>query len=269
MANKNTTKNGEYNAKLISDLLLAAKGPHRTGAEFCQECGISAPTFSRYVNMHNKRPCPVEILKKVAEHAAPNSNVTYEQLISANGGNEEDDYSDIPKITINEMIGVITTTLLFSKYECQYPDDTNPIDIMGLTYRPSWSIDTNAIDASSKKRWDFFLWNQLAGSDVETERFIRQLLIIIGAAHLGYIHFDKLTFVFSSTSLYQAVLERTNQLKLDICISFLLIDPVTKRIEQEHHVASTQSAPLSILSPNNSLAQTESTLLSVDKNNLL
>ena len=266
----NNNKKNEYNPKLLSNLLLAAKGPHRTGVEFCQECNISTPTFSRYVNGHNKRPCPVEMLKKVAAHAEPNSNVTYERLIAANGGNESFNYNNKPELTTNEIIGILTTTLLLNKYEFQYPNNLDTIDIMGLKYSPSWSINTTAINGHSQKRWDFIFWKNLANCDTEIERFIRQLLMIIAIVHLNYITFEKLTFVFSNHTLYQIVLNRTATLKLDFCVSFLLIDPINKKMTKEHFIEETkENIPLTSLSANNIFLPSESSLLSIDKENIL
>ena len=270
MANKNNSNNGEYNAKRISDLFLAAKGPKRTGVEFCKECDISAPTFSRYLNGHNKRPCPVEMLKKIAEHADPDSKVTYEQLIAANGGHEAYDYGSKAELSKNEIIGIITTALLFGRYECQYPEDVQPVDVMGLKYSPDWSINTNAIDGLTKKKWQFIFFKELADLSTETERVIRQLLLLAAIAHLGFLSFDKLTFVFSSTALYEEICERTKQLELDFWVSFLLIDPVSKVIREEHHVASTmKNSPLNIFTTDNSLSNFNNSFLSVEGNNIL
>ncbi len=269
MTDKNMVKT-EYNAKLMSDLLLAAKGPRRTSLEFCQQSGISPSSFSRYANGLKKRPCPVEILKKVAEYADPASKVTLEQLLAVNGGHEAYEYNSKPELTKNETIGIITTALLFNRYECHYPEDVNPIDVMGLTYSPSWCINTNAVDGCSQRRWDFIFWQQLTDLSTEAERFIRQLLVLVAIVHLDYPSFDKLTFVFSSTSLYAEILERTKNLNLDFWVSFLLIDPVSKTIKEEHHVASTrENAPLRILSSDILFSQTENSLLSVDENNIL
>lgn len=263
-------KKTEYNAKLMSDLLLAAKGPRRTSLEFCQQSGISPSSFSRYANGLKKRPCPVELLKKVAEHADPASQVTLEQLLAANGDHEAYDYDSRPQLTKNETIGILTTALLFNRYECHYPEDVKPIDIMGLTYSPSWCINTNAVDGCSQRRWDFLFWQQLTDLATEAERFIRQLLMLVAIVHLGYPSFDKLTFVFSSTSLYTEILERTKNLHLDFLASFLLIDPADKVIIEEHPVASTiKNDPLCILPTDTLFSQVENSLLSVDEKNIL
>lgn len=270
MSKNNNLNKDKYNAELISDLFLSAKGPHRTAVEFCKECDISTPTFSRYLNGHNKRPCPIEMLRKIAEHADSNSKVTYEQLIAANGGHEAYDYGSKIELTKNEVIGIITTTLLFNKFECQYPDDISPINIMGLTYCPDWSINTNAIDENSKKRWDFIIWKEFSEEISEVERFVRQLLMVIAIVQLNYISFDKLTFVFSNKKLYEKICEKTTDLKLNFRVSFLLIDPASKIIKEEYFVSGTQkNKPLRLFSTDNNFSQNENSLLSVDKNNIM
>lgn len=272
MANNDNIIKREYNAKLLSDLLYAARGTKRTGVEFCKECGISTPTFSRYLNGHNKRPCPVEMLKKIAEHADPDSKVTYEQLIAANGGHEAYDYGSRAELTKNEFIGILTTALLFRRCEFQYPEDVKPVNVMGLTYCPDWSIRTNAIDGQVLKTWQFIFWKELGDFDTaaETDRIVRQLLLLVAISHLGYLSFDKLTFAITSTPLYTEILKRTKHLKLDFFASFLLVDPVSKVIRAEHNVVSNMgTAPLSIFSADAPFSPSENSLLSVGENNIL
>ena len=157
-----------------------------------------------------------------------------------------------------------------NQYQCQYPDDVKPVDIMGLPYSPSWTINTTAIDGKTSKRWDFILWKMYADITTETERFIRQLLMIIAIVHLDCIRFDKLTFVFSNTSLYEKVLKRTSSLKLDFFLSLLLIDPVNKKICKEHHIASVQDyMPVNALTTKKDFFSSDMSLLTSENHNLL
>lgn len=261
---------GEYNAKEMSQLLLDAKGDKRTAAAFCEICGISVSTFSRYANGLKKRSCPVEILEKVAAHAAPESKVTLEKLLAANGSTAPDEEEIAPELNLNEVIGILATTLLMNQYQCQYPDDVKPVDIMGLPYSPSWTINTSAIDGHSLKKWDFILWKAYLDLSSEADRFIRQLLMILGIVHLGCVTFDKLSFVFSSTSLYEKVLERTKNIQLDFCLSLLLIDPVTKQISREDHIANTKGInPASVLTSKKDFFSSDMSLLASENHNLL
>lgn len=266
MTKREKKQNESLNTKSFSDLLYAAKGK-RSSVDFCHECDISPSMFSRYLNEKNKRSCPIEVLKKVAAHADPSSGVTFDILVAANGGSDSYDYGLQPDISINEVIGIITTALLMQQHKCQYPADSTSVDIMGLTYKPSWTIETTAIDNTNLKKWDFLIWEQLTDIDTEANRFVRQLLTLFGASHLNYIHFDKLTFIFSSAPLFHKIIEKTAELKTDSCVSLLLVDSVSKKIVQEHIFAST--VPSTTVLSSGDMRVSESTLLSPDDNNLL
>lgn len=69
----------------LANLVNAAKGDDRTMGQFAEECGTSSSTLSRVVNKKNTRPMALELLKSIAEHAALQSNVSFEQLLRANG----------------------------------------------------------------------------------------------------------------------------------------------------------------------------------------
>lgn len=69
----------------LANLVNAAKGDDRTMGQFAEECGTSSSTLSRVVNKRNTRPMALELLKSIAEHAALQSNVSFEQLLRANG----------------------------------------------------------------------------------------------------------------------------------------------------------------------------------------
>lgn len=268
MENKKGTKLGEHNPELLSSLMLKAKGPHRTGVVFCEECGISAPTFSRFVNMHNKRPCPIDMLEKIAAHADPNSNVTLEQLLEANGKVQTEEPIIAPAIAPNVFMGAISIALISNGYDCQYSESLAPVPVLGLTYTPSCAVYTNAIDGYSKKRWDFFFWKQQADISSETKRFIRQLLMILGGLHISTITFDKLSFVFSSSQLYKAVIAQTKDLILDTPVSFLLIDTANQRITAQHNIQCNTITPEILFTDLRSIQQ-KNTLASVDEDNLM
>lgn len=260
---------GTYNSKLVSNLLVAAKGPHRTHAKFCEECGISAPTYSRYVNGKNKKPCPIDLLRKVAEHADPKSDVTFDILIAANEGSELAT-NDIPtELSDNELIGLMTTAILMSKYQCKYSEETGIVDILGLSYQPSWSISTTAIDGITFKKWDFIFWKQIATDNTEADRFIRQLLIILSATQLGYVNFDKLSFIIYDSTLYQALQERLDNLHLACHISLILVDSDKRILSDEYNIPNNiRNTYISLLSTDKPTLLNNSPLLSGDENNI-
>ena len=268
MTKNYSTKNESNNDSQLSTLLLKAKGPPRTGIEFCKECGISASTYSRYVNLHNKRPCPIEMLQKIAAHADPASKVTLNQLLSANGSTGEE-YTNHAWITRNELIGLLTSALINKNCYISFPDQRHCVKVLGLSYSPTWSMAINDNRGQKTRQWDFFLYDQLEDLKSDSSRFIRQFLIIAGAQQLGCLSVDQLTFVFTNELLYDHICRMTGQIKPAFAVSYLYIDPVKKTILKEHLLDGCESAPYSILPSESPCSPEENTLLSADKDNLM
>lgn len=80
-----------WESKVVPDMANVAakvndaKGPSRTMAQFADDCGTSASTLSRIVNMKNTRPMSIELMLAVVEKKAPTSDLTIVELLRANG----------------------------------------------------------------------------------------------------------------------------------------------------------------------------------------
>ena len=72
------------NKEKFAELLERAKG-ERTMKEFAEECGVNPSTFSRIYNKVNKGASSIKLIKSIADHAAPDSKVTFDMLMEANG----------------------------------------------------------------------------------------------------------------------------------------------------------------------------------------
>lgn len=257
------------NTKAFRDLLILAKGPNRTGKEFCDECGISTSAFSRYLKEQNTRPAGTDFLKKIVDHADPNSGITYALLLEANGGLTAEAAELFVSFTDSDIIGLITSSILLHNYQCQLSVNRNLTDIMGLSYRPSWSILSTAIDGITPKTWDFYFWKTCSKSvELEADRMIRQLLIILSAVNLGYIEFDKLSFVLFDNNLYDSIIDRTKSLKCRLNISLLLISS-QKQIIAEHQISGESINGCSIVSQSDPVDTIRSSLLYIDEQNIL
>ena len=53
--------------------------------DFANECGVNTSTISRIINMKNTTACSDEVLVAISKAADPNSGVTLEKLLAANG----------------------------------------------------------------------------------------------------------------------------------------------------------------------------------------
>lgn len=75
----------EPNKEALADLLKKAKGGGKTMKQFAEECGASQPAFSRIMHKSYKGPLADKLLKAIAEHADPESDISLDALMGANG----------------------------------------------------------------------------------------------------------------------------------------------------------------------------------------
>lgn len=69
----------------LSELLLKAKGPQRTMAEFSQAAGINTSTLSRIATAKIIRPLPYDVLDKIYKHKDERADYSFNTLLLANG----------------------------------------------------------------------------------------------------------------------------------------------------------------------------------------
>lgn len=69
----------------FADLVIKAKGNHRTMQQFAAEIGTTPSTLSRIINKKNTGASAESLLRAIAEHADPESEVTLDMLMAVNG----------------------------------------------------------------------------------------------------------------------------------------------------------------------------------------
>lgn len=77
-------RTGRADLEALSQLVLRAKGG-RSMNDFANDCEVNASTISRIINMKNTTTCSDEVLVAISKAADPESGVTLEQLLAANG----------------------------------------------------------------------------------------------------------------------------------------------------------------------------------------
>ena len=77
-------RTGKADLEALSQLVLSAKGS-RSMNDFANDCEVNTSTISRIINMKNTTACSDEVLVAVSKAADPESGVTLEQLLAANG----------------------------------------------------------------------------------------------------------------------------------------------------------------------------------------
>lgn len=80
----------------IAELVIRAKGPNRTMAQFAEACDLSASTLSRIVNGKISKPLTTEAMLKIYEHHADGKHEAFfDQLARVNGMMEKEEYARI------------------------------------------------------------------------------------------------------------------------------------------------------------------------------
>jgi len=77
-------KTSEPDKDRLAELVVAARGK-RTSQQFAIECGVNPSTLTRILNKQNKGSSKDDLIYAIAEHAAPESGVTLDELMHANG----------------------------------------------------------------------------------------------------------------------------------------------------------------------------------------
>ena len=77
-------RTGKADLETLSQLVLRAKGS-RSMNDFAKECEVNTSTISRIINMKNTTACSDDVLMAISKAADPESGVTLEQLLMANG----------------------------------------------------------------------------------------------------------------------------------------------------------------------------------------
>ena len=77
-------RTGKADLETLSQLVLRAKGS-RSMNDFAKECEVNTSTISRIINMKNTTACSDDVLMAISKAADPESGVTLELLLMANG----------------------------------------------------------------------------------------------------------------------------------------------------------------------------------------
>jgi transcriptional regulator with XRE-family HTH domain len=79
------TRVKEPDKDMLSELTIRAKGPKRSLRQFAEELEVSPSTLSRIVNKKTASANSDLLIADIAEHADPESGVTFEKMMEAHG----------------------------------------------------------------------------------------------------------------------------------------------------------------------------------------
>lgn len=207
----------------FADLVVKAKGPHRTMQQFAVEIGTTPSTLSRIINKKNTGASAESLLKAIAEHADPESGVTFDMLMGANGKADKQ-LSRSEWIRENEQgcIKAIENSLRMLNVS----DITNEVHlgVRGV----SWFFDFAAdVEGIGKWCFDIKLWDYPSSRPGHLPPgFGNTRQWIMSALSAFYISEDikKVTLVVQNRSIFEQMAQILSEIRIKDVISVALVN---------------------------------------------
>lgn len=249
------------NKEMLARLLTAARGSHRTMAEFAKLCGVSPTTFSRITGKNIKKPLTEELIRSIAEHSADPA-ASYDSLMRANGMVSGSDDSDGSTVTekleehrlSREIQSILARELFDRGYMIAILQNLHAAALsmqkeksrFGLSYPSSFGIRTQGYEP--------LFWNIIVDPTVLTQEDIDRSRELGSSAHLrasmrkyaplflmdawesDALAQFKNTLVFIDRLTYETFKERLMTVRVNSEMSLLLVDTEQHRIIEEAHL---------------------------------
>lgn len=256
------------NKAKFATLLDKARGT-RTMKKFADDCGVNPSTFSRIYNQANKGASSEELIRIIAENAAPESGVTLDKLMEANGLIQEG--SHMAARRLQETLEAETRNILvdeFRKFENltvieqldrRVVNGTSTFLKIGksATIRPDVIVENVTLDGKSGA-WVIDIFGSTAGvanmqGAYDDRRFnyhvARLMQDRIGRFWGAYcmeskdMPISRMSFAIYDEQIYELVLEHFGAWKTNDSISFILVDLEKGIIEDEYVLENRNGEP--------------------------
>lgn len=239
----NYIRNRPPDKQKMAELVVRAKGASRSMRQFALDCGVNPSTLSRIVNLKNSGACTDELIQKVSQNADPESGITFEMLMDANGkvpqrmtGKYTSQEFVIKEKTITD---VIFKELLRRGYTISMLKEQIKHNALNYRYRTDWAVRTNAIsDGEKMELWEFEIWHTLIdveNSVAHTVMKLRQkFLMVLGLYYAGTMHPQKMSFVLTDREIYDRIIETLENIQFKDVFSIILVNLEESRVEEEY-----------------------------------
>lgn len=238
------------NRKELALLLKKAKGGGRSMRQFAEECGVNQSTFSRMANQVFIGASSEKVLRAIAEHADPESEVTLDALMAANGMAKIVNSATVSRISGMEIEKRFRFVLMHELKEAG--DSAERVDNMefctGMTFscEPDIIVRSKLLE-SSNDLWAFDLLLQQQPSDGEkndrnntTRIYGRRILDRMGRIlpmffneEQGSKKIGKYSFVVIDRECFSYIKAEFTNYYVPFDMSFILFDLDRDVIEEE------------------------------------
>lgn len=227
------------NKESLSELVVRAKGARRSMRQFANECNVNPSTLSRIVNKKTQGANSDDLIATIAEHADPDSGVTFEMLMRAHGmALVSDDSSAIIRLQMETIKAIVLKELLRRFYTIR--DGQGPW-LNSFLGRCLISTDMRT-DALGKEGavWLMDIWTLRSSEEKDLKRAsdrLRQwLLMYVGMLNVDKRQVDRFSIILSNEELYRAVVAEIDSYMVKNDISLILIDIGEEKIIEEYLV---------------------------------
>lgn len=252
MSKKEFVKVASPNKETLAKLLKDAKGNARTMKQFAAECGASQAAFSRIVHGSYKGSLADDMIKTIAEHADPESEVNLDLLMGANGMARVLDSStvyrdsriDIEKSFAHAILSEFEKSGILISYE------NNRSYKLGITFKfqPDLLVRIKSGETDSRLRAFELILPQIdlsakeeygnrSKSEISTRTYGRRFIERVGRILPLFYNedpIDKFSFVFVDKRVFEyLVSEYTENYPVPFELSFILYDAEREVMEEE------------------------------------
>lgn len=224
---------------LLAELVISAKGPRRSMRQFAKDCNVNPSTMSRVINKKTQGANSDDLIAAIADHADPDSGVTFEMLMKAHGmALISDDSGAVLRVHIETGNRIIKEELLKRGYSIKEGQEPWLKSFLGGCYI-KMDIRTDALGEENSV-WLMDIWTLRPSevNDVEkaSDRLLQWLLMYIGMLNVDSRHVDRFSVVISNEALYWYAVEKLEQFIYRNDISVILVDLGAEKVVEEYLV---------------------------------
>lgn len=224
---------------MLAELTIKAKGPKRSLRQFAEELGVSPSTLSRIVNKKTASTNSDLLIADIAEHADPESGVTFEKMMAAHGMAMRDEALGVITHFREVATGTLLKELLRRGYKVNDLSGLNKpahLDsILGRCYL-DLGLHTDALGKEDSV-WMFDFFVQRGDDPVASDwlnRIRQWMLMYAGMLCFNENKVDRLSVVISEKATFDAMIPFLEGYTSSFNISLILIDLENRTITKEY-----------------------------------
>ena len=247
----------------IGEYVIKAKGVNRTMAQFAEECGIGASTLSRIANGKITKPLSVDVVKAIYEHRDPESKISFDMFMAANGMRDREKHERMTSMRPNYSIreetmnrerqakNAIVAALLERDVPIMKVPDSMEHRRTDAPYGMNMYFDfAFYIEDAPQQLWYFDVIPYKEDAHNPPRGFIFDRLsslfakiFLVDAWVPDYFRNQKTTFVFCDSKIYASVVEQYKEAPINSAITVMLVDTANEKVVEEAWLSGTHKTP--------------------------